>query len=1745
MVRWTVLNLIVVCLFSGCGIEVEKASVRSSEHDLMSGPTAVPNVGTTEELTPRALAEPAPGIRVSIYTYDGPSSSLRQRIAGAEVIAKVDLQSVKQVIEAVPSPYTGNTAYVAALEYSFRVLEYLEGSGATEIVGIAYDITYFHDTREQAEASTEDFVSTRDTRWDDREAVVFLHKRWFTGQPESTRQAGRYVFGAIRHLYPEVDGSDLDSYTVGSRVNKAWLPAASANGGSAYLMDDPASAGPGGAPTITLTALKAEISAVEAEVAVGDGTEAYRECIYEKYRWEEREQYYYNKYGHLWTPRRIEVESGQAPSATVQYETGINSGPNVQYWLEGEDAALFTIPSIGRIQAVRPLPAGEYMYMYLDRRPVMNICDAFPEEAKKRDRRIMVAVAPDGVLHELFFDPVTLRQAQGERSPVGADGSNGVLKPASFTDANGASATIESISYEPPTGSDQTGTVKLEVDPHTGLASHVVDFIELDGSVSLSLRVAGATVDSANDTLSWSVSSQPWEDGDKLMVRIYEAVPAPEGLSVSLADDTFTVTWSAVTGADQYRAGYRTGGSEAEWTNLDATTGTSQTFSPEGGVACGTTYEFRVQARGDGTTYLATWGDTSEPVSLTNTVGACNNPPVFTSDTFTFTVPEDAPAWPAVHVVGVVSAPDPDEGDSIGYHITAGNEAGRFIMSSSHSGGQILVRGALDYETAPSYTLTVEARDGKVGGTASATVEISVTNVDEGGPPAPEDLSVSLSEGTFSISWSAVTGADRYLAMYRVGAGNWTNLGATTGTSQTFSPAGEVGCGTTYEFRVQARGDGEIHIADWGATSEPVSHTTGACNSPPAFGSATYSFSVSEDAAIDAAVGTVSAPDPDEGDSVTYSITAGNDEGKFSIDSSGGSITVAASLDYETVSSYTLTVTASDGKEGGTTTATVGISVTNVAEGVPSAPEDLAVSLSEDTFSISWSAVTGADQYRVQYRAGGAEGNWTNLDATTSTSQTFSPEGGPACGTTYDFRVQARGDGETHTANWGAASESVSHTTGACNRPPAFGSATYSFSVSEDASTGAAVGTVSAPDPDEGDSATYSITAGNDAGKFSIDSSGGGITVAASLDYETASSYMLTVTASDGKEEGTSSATVEISVTNVAEGVPSAPEDLAVSLSGGTFSISWSAVTGADQYRVQYRTGGAEGTWTNLDATTSTSQTLSPEGGPACGTTYEFRVQAQGDGETHIADWGATSAPVSHTTGACNRPPAFGSATYSFSVSEDAATGAAVGTVSAPDPDEGDSVTYSITAGNDGGKFSIDSSGGSITVAASLDYETVSSYTLTVEASDGKEGGTTTATVGISVTNVAEGVPSAPEDLAVSLSDDTFSISWSAVTGADQYRVGYRTGGAEGTWTNLDATTSTSQTFSPEGGPACGTTYDFRVQARGDGETHIADWGATSAPVSHTTGACNRPPAFGSATYSFSVSEDAATGAAVGTVSAPDPDEGDSVTYSITAGNGDAKFSIGGSDGSITVAGSLDYETTLSYTLTVQAIDGDSSTATATVKISVTDVSEAAPPPPTNMTSSYNSAAGSFGFTWHAVAGADVYRVQYRVGGAEGNWTNLEATTSTSHTFRPVGGPLCGTTYKFQIQARGDGETYPANWSSGSGSVTYNTPACNVAESPPPAPQNLAATATHSSVTLSWTAPDDSTVAGYQILRRRPDHGETELLVHVSDTGSTATTYTDSALQASTRYVYRVKAINAAGVGPFSNRVTATTASRP
>ena len=808
--------------------------------------------------------------------------------------------------------------------------------------------------------------------------------------------------------------------------------------------------------------------------------------------------------------------------------------------------------------------------------------------------------------------------------------------------------------------------------------------------------------------------------------------------------------------------------------------------------------------------------------------------------------------------------------------------------------------------------------------------------------PAPESLTVTLADGVFTVTWSEVTGAARYAAQQRIAGpedDEWTSLPSTEGTSATFSPADVPACGTTYEFRVRSYGDGTTYVADWGAESGVESVTTGACNRDPEFDPTSYAFSVAEDASEDDVVGTVSAADPDDGDTVSYEITAGNEDGKFAIDAGTGEITVTGALNYENVSTYTLTVEASDGQDG-SASASVEIEVTDVAEDAPPAPEGLSVALAGGVFTVTWSEVTGAARYEAQHRIAGSEDDeWTSLPSTEGTSATFSPADVPACGTTYEFRVRSYGDGTTYVADWGAESGVETVTTDACNRDPEFDPTSYAFSVAEDASEDDVVGTVSATDPDDGDTVSYEITAGNEDGKFAIDAGTGEITVMGALNYENVSAYTLTVEASDGRG-GSASASVEIEVTDVAEDAPPAPEGLSVALAGGVFTVTWSEVTGAARYEAQHRIAGSEDDeWTSLPSTEGTSATFSPADVPACGTTYEFRVRSYGDGTTYVADWGAESGVETVTTDACNRDPEFDPASYAFSVAEDASVGDAVGTVSAADPDDGDTVSYEITAGNEDGKFAIDAGTGEITVAGALNYENVSTYTLTVEASDGR-GGSASASVEIEVMDVAEDAPPAPEGLSVALADGVFTVTWSEVTGAARYEAQHRIAGSEDDeWTSLPATEGTSATYSPAGGTECGTTYEFRVRSYGDGTTYVADWGAESGVETVTTGACNRDPEFAPTSYEFSIREDASVGDAVGTVSAVDPDDGDTVSYEITAGNEDGKFVIDAGTGEITVAGALNYENDSTYTLTVEASDGQGGTSTASFIISVIEAS--------------------------------------------------------------------------------------------------------------------------------------------------------------------------------------------------------------
>src|SRR5690606_30046383 len=86
------------------------------------------------------------------------------------------------------------------------------------------------------------------------------------------------------------------------------------------------------------------------------------------------------------------------------------------------------------------------------------------------------------------------------------------------------------------------------------------------------------------------------------------------------------------------------------------------------------------------------------------------------------------------------------------------------------------------------------------------------------------------------------------------------------------------------------------------------------------------------------------------------------------------------------------------------------------------------------------------------------------------------------------------------------------------------------FSGAENTANGRVFGNLSATDSDAGDTRTWSIVSGNDAGLFALDANGQ-LTLAGSPDYEAGISHTLTVRTTDAGGL-TDDATVTVNITN-------------------------------------------------------------------------------------------------------------------------------------------------------------------------------------------------------------------------------------------------------------------------------------------------------------------------------------------------------------------------------------------------------------------------------------------------------------------------------------------------------------------------------------------------------------------------------------------------------------------------------------
>ena len=493
-------------------------------------PTPAPRAASVPTVPPTLLVPtPTPEIHSSNDPVYSVSPSLEEQVFFSDAIVRASLLSASAGTESVPSDPGVAPTYRAVHELRFTVHEYLKGSGPSEVVVVVRDEdTFVAET--DALSWAQEQLTERETIWDDREGVLFLRTAEpyqsggaSGGSQRSTAQGDT----AQRSPVPVLEFT-LSNYTVQTpwdysidTLSRAWLPARDAESpttrssessrAQVYITDGSQSP----PPVVSVLDLRSKIAELETTLASGAGIEGFWECIGTKIL---RERTY--RAGSPWTPSEFATTSASGSAAGTEVHRKHNPYRETQYhrfWLSGQAGGLFqtliddadSVPDNGYDHALalaRPLPAGEYRVNYHKQHYVYFPCNFVPDTYSKWT---VTVTAPADTLHEAFFDPVAIGAA------VGADGANGVLKPAAFA-VGGASATITSLKWE-------SGTVTMELNPSAFLAAHAIDFIALDGSVTSTLSFDDAT--QRGGALTWSVASQPWTAGDLLMLRIGAASP--------------------------------------------------------------------------------------------------------------------------------------------------------------------------------------------------------------------------------------------------------------------------------------------------------------------------------------------------------------------------------------------------------------------------------------------------------------------------------------------------------------------------------------------------------------------------------------------------------------------------------------------------------------------------------------------------------------------------------------------------------------------------------------------------------------------------------------------------------------------------------------------------------------------------------------------------------------------------------------------------------------------------------------------------------------------------------------------------------------------------------------------------------------------------------------------------------------------------------------------------------------------
>ena len=715
----------------------------------------------------------------------------------------------------------------------------------------------------------------------------------------------------------------------------------------------------------------------------------------------------------------------------------------------------------------------------------------------------------------------------------------------------------------------------------------------------------------------------------------------------------------------------------------------------------------------------------------------------------------------------------------------------------------------------------------------------------------------------------------------------------------------------------------------------------------------------------------------DEEGGVTWSLT-GTDRRDFAI-SADGVVTFVKTPNYEAPEDsggnnvYEFNVVATDVQSGSirrNVTQAVTVTVEDVEEAgtlavdnlSPAAGETLTFRLTDPDGNIDTTSMTWAIQSMV------SGGSWTTVSGVLTPASTTFPWVVDEDVTGKAIRAMV-----TYTDRRGSGKTALSRETAEVtadpivNAPPRFrGDSSWSV---EEGPAGGDVGAPTHATDRDNDTLTYGIQSGGDSALFEIDPSTGQVRLAQALDFETnPGPLFFYLTLHDGK--GVDANNVEIDDSSIDTtrsatiSVVDVEEDGVVTLSAvepetgtpltATLEDGDGGVTG-EVWQWARSENGRTG-WTNISGATSSSYTptVADEDFYLRATvTYTDRRGAGKSAEAVIDD------PVP----SANRRPRFPSTeTGERAVPENSRASVNVGAPVAADDPENDSLTYTLT-GSDADAFTIIESTGQIRVKDTLDFETKSSYSFTVEVHDGRDGSGNTSTTIDDTQAVTITVENVEEQGTVTLTTDTGTIQARAeVTAAledDDGPTGVtwqwsRSPNGRTDWVNIQGATSATYTptLEEDRGNYIRATASY---TDGHGPNKTAE--KVSARVGDPP-PVNSAPVFPSTENGQrEVEENSAGGATIGDpvvandLNAGDSNVNDPLVYSLTGTDADS-FTIDAGTGQIRLAQNvtLDYEGKRTHRFTVQVTDGrdqngdddmDAIDDTIAVTVTVTNINEA------------------------------------------------------------------------------------------------------------------------------------------------------------------------------------------------------------